>query len=272
MRDNQERFSVMTDDVSASVSSNALSFVSPTELVSLPSKGKYYSQNHPLHGKEEIEIKYMTAKEEDILSNKSLLKKGVAIDRMLQSLIVDKSIKLESLLIGDKNAILIAARISAYGPEYASQVTCPQCETRQKFEFDLSDLSEKECSSLEENDAILNEKGNFVFKLPRSQVDVEIKTMTVGDEAKVTQELMKKKDISYIEQMKTIVLSANGETDKTLISSFVENLIASDARHIRKVMSALLPDIDMTQTFLCSSCDYEEEMEVPLTAEFFWPK
>jgi hypothetical protein len=272
MRDNQERFSVAPDGDPATVSSNGLSFVSPTELVPLPSKGKYYSENHPLHGKEEIEIKYMTAKEEDILSNKSLLKKGVAIDRMLQSLIVDKSIKLESLLIGDKNAILIAARISAYGPEYASQVTCPQCETRQKFEFDLSDLKEKDCSSLEDQMVSANEKGNFAFKLPRSKVDVEIKTMTVGDEAKITQELMKKKDVSYMEQMKAIVLSVNGETNRGLISSFVENLIASDARHIRKVMSSLLPDIDMTQTFLCSSCDHEEEMEVPLTAEFFWPK
>ena len=271
MRDNQERFEVASDSEAATTSSG-LSFVSPTELVSLPSKGKLYPVSHPLHGKEEIEIKYMTAKEEDLLSNKSLLRKGVAIDRMLQSLIVDKSIKLESLLLGDKNAILIAARISAYGEEYQSQVSCPQCETRQKFNFDLSELDEKEGDSLEEHSVSISERGNFVFSLPRSKVDVEIRMMTAGDESQIAQDLVKKKEISYVEQLKKVVVSVNGETNRGTVSNFVENLVASDARHIRRTMAAISPDVDMTQYFLCTSCDHEEEMEVPLTTEFFWPK
>ena len=120
------------------VENNDFSFIVPTEIVDLPSRGVLYTQGHPLHGKDSIEIKQMTAKEEDMLTSRSLLKKGVALDRVLSSIITDKSINADTLLVGDRNAIIIAARISAYGNDYTTKVTCPSCGTVQEYGFDLN--------------------------------------------------------------------------------------------------------------------------------------
>ena len=117
---------------------NPMDFVTPTEIVDLPSKGRY-PEGHPLHGSETVEIKHMTAKDEDILTNRSMLKKGVAIDRLLQNLLKDKSIDARSLFVGDRNAILIHARASAYGQDYKTKVQCPSCGEKSKFKFDLGD-------------------------------------------------------------------------------------------------------------------------------------
>jgi len=119
----------------------ALAFVVPTEFVDLPSGGRFYQEGHPLHGQDCIELKQMTAKEEDILSSRTLLKKGIALDRVIESIIVDKSIDPNSLLIGDKNAIIIATRVSGYGAEYATKVTCPSCNNTEKYSFDLRDAN-----------------------------------------------------------------------------------------------------------------------------------
>ena len=89
----------------------------PTEIVDLPSKGHFYVQGHPLSSGK-VEIKYMTAKEEDILTSQNLIQQGTVIEKLLQSLIVDKSVKVDDMLIGDKNAIMGAARILGYGKDY----------------------------------------------------------------------------------------------------------------------------------------------------------
>ena len=88
----------------------------PTEEVTLPSKGLLYPEGSPLKNGV-IEMKYMTAKEEDILTNQNLIERGTVIDKLLQSLIVTP-IDYNDLLVGDKNAILVAARILGYGKDY----------------------------------------------------------------------------------------------------------------------------------------------------------
>ena len=119
------------------------SFVVPTDMVDLPSKGKFYPPNHPLYNVDTIELKQMTAKEEDLLTSRSLLKKGVVLDRLLQSVIINKKIKPEHLLVGDRNAIVIAVRIAGYGNEYTTSITCPACSHKQRKTFDLlNDLSD----------------------------------------------------------------------------------------------------------------------------------
>ena len=115
----------------------AMAFSTPTTFVDLPSKGSLYPEGHPLYGCEQIEIRFMTAKEEDILTSEALLKKGIAIDRMIQSVILDKRIKVEELAVGDKNAIIIAARVTGYGNEYEVGVSCPSCGSRTEYAFDL---------------------------------------------------------------------------------------------------------------------------------------
>ena len=119
-----------------------MQFSVPTEFVDLPSKGKYYPQGHPLRGRESVEVKFMTAKEEDILASTALIRRGVVFERLLQSVMLDR-IDPNDLLIGDKNALLIATRISGYGPEYETEVQCPSCSNKSEFTFDLSEAQVK---------------------------------------------------------------------------------------------------------------------------------
>jgi hypothetical protein len=259
---------------------NDFSFVVPTEFVELPSGGALYPAGHPLCGQETIEIKQMTAKEEDMLTSRSLLKKGVALERVISSIITNKSIDPETLLVGDRNAIIIAARISAYGSEYATQVTCPNCTTQQEYSFNLSDIEFVDTSSADnEFDGLvdLQEDGTYTVRLPRSELLVGFKVLTGKDEKDMATglELDKKTKGSYekgvTRQLKNILVSVNGNTTSEAINYVVDNLPSLDARYLRQAYRATVPNIDMTQDFECINCGFESALEVPLTADFFWP-
>ena len=163
-----------------------LHFVAPTEFVDLPSKGLGYEEGHPLFQKDTIEIRFMTAKDEDILSSRTLLKKGVAIERFINNIIVDKNINSAELLVGDRNAIIIAARISGYGANYETQIGCPSCGTKSNFNFDLNDQKIKESQLSEELALTQTENGNFITKMPYSTFKVEFKLLKGFDEAQLT--------------------------------------------------------------------------------------
>jgi transcription elongation factor Elf1 len=259
-----------------------LSFVTPTEPIELPSKGRFYPPEHPLHNQETIEIKHMTAREEEILTSQSLLKKGIAIEKLLQSVIVDKKIKVGDLLVGDKNAILVYTRILAYGQEYKTKITCPGCNETDDFEFGLLDHTVT-CPEADAEEYDMLEDGTFTIPLPKTQVSAQVRLMTGADEIHFSRQLEanKKKrkklgidfaDTILTDQMKRFVVSLGGISDKVQINNFINNMPASDARHLRTVYSKLIPNIDLTQQFECSSCGHEQEMEVPFTSEFFWPR
>lgn len=218
----------------------------------------------------------MTAKEEDILSSKSLLKKGVALDRFMQSVIVDNNINVQDLYIGDRNAILIAARVTGYGEEYTTQVTCPACVNVSKFTFDLEEKSIDKGGDLGE-EVTWTENGTFVTTLPVFEVDVELRMLTGKDESYLTRLNQNKKgkdlpDSSLTDQLKMTIVSVNGRTDPVTIRSLVEHLPAKDSKHLRRVYAQTVPNVSLRQNFECSHCSYEDVMEVPLNAEFFWPK
>lgn len=284
MRDNEDRLGalVQTDAPVAQVpvqttQSSPLNFVAPTEFVDLPSKGELYPEGHPLKGKDKVEIKFMTAKEEDILTSRSLIKKGVAIDRMLESLLVDKSIKLDQLLLGDKNALMIGARISGYGSSYKTNVACPNCGVNAKFDFDLEKLNHSSGEEAEELGVSRTNNNTFTFSLPKTKAVLEIRPLFGKDEAELIDLAEKKKKANLPEetstsQMKFYIVSVNGNKDKTAIKQFIDNMPALDARQTRLIFRKVMPNIDMTQQFTCSSCSFEQEMEVPFTVDFFWPK
>lgn len=290
-RDNEKRLQAADDAVTEGVSASEeqkaeekkeidLSFPTPSEFVDLPSGGKFYSKDSPLRGKKSVEIKFMTAAEEDILTNKSYIRKGVAIDRLLESVILDKSVKVDDMLIGDKNALLVATRINGYGPEYDTKVTCPVCIETNKFTFNLEEQQRTEGGITDE----LKEKGVedvgdgiFKMKLPVSQFNVEIRLLAGADEKKLmhASEYRKKnklKDAGTTDQFKLMLVSVEGYGDTNVISKFVSAMPAKDARFMRDVYRKLSPNVDMTQTFTCSNCDHEEEMEVPFSTDFFWFK
>lgn len=260
--------------------SGLLSFVAPTEFVTLPSQGKFYPPEHPLHNKDVVEIKYMTAKHEDILTSQTLLRKGIAIDRLIENLIIDKTIKLDSLLLGDKNAITIAARKTGYGSEYNTSMTCPSCINKQDYSFDLDELGHNFPSNeeLEEFGIELTNEGNFLITLPQTKVVLETRLLTDSDEKMLekTSKMRQKHglgrgEVSLTDRLKSVIVSANGETKRSMIEQFIDNMPALDAKFFRAAYAALTPNVDMKQEYRCEACGYEEEVDVPLSADFFWP-
>jgi hypothetical protein len=245
------------------------SFVVPTEFVDLPSQGRFYPEGHPLHDQDSIEIKQMTAKEEDILTSRTLLKKGVALDRLIQSLIVNKSIDPASLLVGDRNAIIISARISGYGNNYETSVKCPVCETKQKYSFDLNSANIVHGETRSDLEATDNGDGTITCILPRTQIEVIARLLTGKEEKSLVN--LSKSDNLVSTQLESIIVSANGDKSKKAIQYVATNLPSIDSRHLRMVLKEATPNVDLTQKFSCTECGHEQEMEVPLTADFFWP-
>tara|TARA_R110000824_G_scaffold276755_1_gene465160 strand:- start:11645 stop:12469 length:825 start_codon:yes stop_codon:yes gene_type:complete len=245
------------------------SFVVPTEFVDLPSQGRFYPEGHPLHGQDSIEIKQMTAKEEDILTSRTLLKKGVALERLISSLIVDNTIDPRTLLIGDRNAIIVAARVSGYGSDYSTKVQCPACDTKQTYTFNLYSAHVYHGEDNENLRATINANGTITCRLPKTQVEVVAKLLTGRDEKSITS--IVKSDNQISKQLETLIVSVNGDSSREAIKYVANNIPSMDSRHLRMAIKKATPNIDLTQEFSCTECGHTQEMEVPLTADFFWP-
>ena len=237
-------------------------FKLPTEIVSLPSKGLLYPEDNPLSSGK-VEMKYMTAKEEDILTNQSYIQNGTVIDKLLQSLIVS-DINYNDLLIGDKNALLIASRILGYGSEYKFTYE------GQEETIDLTTIKEKEL------DESLYQKGlnRFTFELPSTGVNVVFKFLTHGDEIKIQneikglQKLNPKDSPETTTRLKHVIISVDGKEEKKDIRNFVDNfLLARDARAFREYISKIQPDVDLT---FFPSRDGKSGT-IPIGLNFFWP-
>jgi hypothetical protein len=237
-------------------------FKMPTEVVELPSKGLIYPEDNPL-ASGTVEMKYMTAKEEDILTNQSYIQKGIVIDKLLQSLIVSK-INYDDLIVGDKNAILIAARVLGYGAEYSFQYDGKEATV------DLSTLEPREF-----NESLFTRgKNEFEFELPSTGNKITFKLLTGHDEKAIDRELagLKKIDKNNAPELTTrlkhMITSINGDTEKKTIREFVDNyLLAKDSRALREYIRQIQPDIDMT--FIPEGED--TPVTVPMTATFLYP-
>ena len=251
-------------------------FVTPTEFVELPSKGVFYPEGHPLHNKDTIEIRHMTAKDEDILTSRTLLKKGLAIERLLKNIIVNKAIQPNRLLVGDRNAILVAARITGYGETYETNVTCPACNTKSTFPFDLKTTKVYHGDDYEDYNITESDDGTFFVDLPLTKVQAQVRILNGADEAEITQMVDRNRRRSSIEgnltaQFSKSIVSLNGDTNKNTIQQFIEMMPAYDSRYLRGAYRCITPNIDLSQDFRCDNCGHEQEMGVPFTADFFWP-
>ncbi len=284
MSRNKQRTAAAKDATAATTAPAApaapatLSYVTPTEFVELPSRGKFYPSDHPLHNKEVIEMRFMTAKDEDILTSPALLRNGLAIDRLIENLIADSNVNVNDLLLGDKNAVILAARISGYGEQYNVNVTCPNCEASIEHEFDLSEIPHQNGTIPEDDNEniYLTPEGTFVAKLPKSQFSVEFKLLTGQDEDYLEKVALKTKKLKLPEAsatnlLKRLVVSVNDVTVTSEINNFIDNMPAQDARFLRACVTTVTPNVDMTQEVECSSCGTTSEMAVPFTSEFFWP-
>tara|TARA_Y100000356_G_C11257124_1_gene290919 strand:+ start:53 stop:784 length:732 start_codon:yes stop_codon:yes gene_type:complete len=234
----------------------------PTEEVTLPSKGLVYPETNPLsNGK--IEIKYMTAKEEDILSNQSYIQDGSVLDRLLDSVIVTENVKSRDLIIGDKNAVLVATRILGYGKNY---------DFRYAGETITTDLTNVKDKPIDES-LFTKGKNEFAFTLPHSENKITFKILDGHDDFKVKREvegIQKVKPKSNPElstKLKYMILSVNGESDKKTVREFVDNfLLARDSRALRDYVSEFQPDVNLTHIM-----EDGEEVGIPIGIGFFWP-
>ncbi len=239
-------------------------FQFPTEEIALPSRGLLYPSTNPLSSGK-IEMRYLSAASEDILTNQSYIQKGTVLDKLLTSLIVDRDIKVKDLIVGDKNALLVAARILGYGKEYSFI---------HKGEEQTVDLSLLENKPFDESLIIKEGTNEFTFTLPSSGTNLTFKILNGEDESNIDRELegLKKinKDASpdMSTRLKYLITSVNGASDKKDIREFVDKyMLAKDARELRQYIKKVQPDVDMTFTL-----ESGVEATVPVTLNFFWPE
>ena len=233
----------------------------PTEIVDLPSKGLLYPEDSPLRSGQ-IEMKYMTAKEEDILTNSNYIQQGIVLDKLLESLIVTK-INFKELLVGDKNAILIASHILGYGQDYEFELN------GRTYKVDLTTLKDKELPE----DVDYSKGNEFHFTLPASKDEITFKLLSHGDELAIERELKGLKKINpnaspeLSTRLKYIITSVNNDRENKTIREFVENqLLARDSRALRQEVKRVSPDINLT-----IQGDNEEDIMIPINLNFFWP-
>jgi hypothetical protein len=246
----------------------------PTEVIPLPSKGKIYPKDHPL-ASGEIELKYMTAKEEDILTSKNLIKQGVVLDKLLESLIVTPC-NYDDIYVGDKNALLVAARILGYGKDYTVEIEDPFSGNKQKVTIDLTDLEDKDI----DEDLLPDYKNQFEFTLPNSNRVVSFKLMTHKTDKEVSEAIksqMKKNktniDREFTTRLKHLILAVDGNEDRGHINNFVDNeLFALDSLALRNHMNDISPDLDLTFLFISDETGESMTMQIPMTTQFFWPR
>jgi hypothetical protein len=237
-------------------------FTTPTEIVDLPSKGLVYPESNPLSSGK-IEMKYMTAKEEDILTNQNYINKGTVLDELIKSLIVS-DVKYEDLIVGDKNALLVAARILGYGKEYKFEWG------GEEYNIDLTTIEDKPLNEK----LFVKGKNEFSFTLPSTGVEITFKLLTGTDEKKINAELEGLKKINknsspeLSTRLKYMITSVGGNRETKDIRSFVDNqLLARDSRALREYIKEVQPDVDLT--FFPDGSD--SKVSIPVGLNFFWP-
>ena len=238
-----------------------------SEVIELPSLGKVYPKDSPIsNGK--IEIKYMTAKEEDILTSQNLIKKGLVIDKLLDSLIITEGVKCDDLVLGDKNAVMVASRVLAYGPEYECEIENPNTGKTFSHVFNLADCPFKKLP-----DDINDNK--FEMELPVSKAKVGFKLITGKEEKLIEAELkgIKKTGVQVSPELTTrlkhTITSVNGDGDKSVINQFVQNMLSRDSLQLRKYINNISPDIELVQEIELEGDTVK--VDIPMTVNFFWP-
>ena len=246
----------------------------PTETLSLPSQGLLYPKGSPLSSGT-IDVKYMTAKEEDILTSTNLIEKGVVIDRLLESVIADPKVKLDDMLIGDKNALMLGTRVLGYGKEYDVVLTDPDTGLEVEHTFDLTQIE-----TVKIDDKLLKSGNNFELELPISKRTITFKLLTHRDEREIETELEGYRKLSattgvtpeLTTRLKKQITSVDGNKEKQFIDNFVVNeFLAQDTKAYREYLKKVTPDVVFEQEFT-SQIGEPHKVDIPVGVRFFWPE
>lgn len=247
----------------------------PVESVTLPSRGKVYGG--ALLGRESLNIRAMTTREEDILTSTALMKNGTMVTQLVRSCLVDKNIDVNQLISADLNAIMMACRITGYGTEYEVTVRCPDCEQQVDHEFDLSRIGLK----MLDVDPVVEHTNVFSFTLPRCRKVVEFKLMTALDELNYSKLSENRKKLAIknnslgetnvSDLLKSMIVSVDGKTEQKYIFPFIDHMPSYDSQKLRDYIKKMSPGIEMNQEFECRNCGHKADIEVPMTAKFLYP-
>ncbi len=248
-------------------------FEIPVEAVPLPSRGLVYPVDSVLHALETLDIRSMTAREEDILTSRSLIKKGTVITELIKSCLINKSIDVNEMIAGDRNAIMTALRITGYGSEYKVEVDCPACSERSKQNFNLAELPIKRL----EIDPVAEGANLFEFELPATKKNVRFKFLTGKDEEEITITMERKKKTGLqgenliTTRLKHSLVAVGTVNDVSKVSAFIRHMPAKDSLALRQFMDKHEPGIDMKSWMDCPHCLESSEVRLPMGASFFWP-
>ena len=241
----------------------------PTDYVELPSGGKLYPDGHPSKDKDKIEVRYMTTKEEDILANQNYAKAGVLFDKLIQSIVVDR-VNTDTILPGDKNAIIINARKNSYGEDYSFTSLCDNCFADFEHTINLSELK-----SVDIDFSKISNNNTLTVELPVTKKMVEFKIATSADLKRVAQQVeMRTKhglEVSETSELhRVMIVAIDGNTDSNFIASFASQMLVKDSRYLKKQYENMKPDVDFTYVHSCTQCGHENKGGVPVGTNFFW--
>jgi len=243
----------------------------PTEQIELPSKGLIYPSDSPLSSGT-IEMKYMTAKEEDILTNVNYINQNIVIDKLLQSLIIS-DVKYNELLVGDANSLLVAARILGYGKDYEFEYTDPDTGNKKDIVVDLTTLNPKPI----DESIFVKGKNEFEFVLPSSKIPVTFKLLTQGDQKAIEKEMAGLKRINpkasseVTTRLKYMIVALNGDRSPATIREFVDNMLVKDSQALRNYYNKISPDLELKFNYVKDNGDVVEGVNIPLNVSFLLP-
>jgi hypothetical protein len=245
----------------------------PTQTISLPSEGKVYPASNPLSSGK-LEIKYLTAKEEDILADRNLINKGIVLDKLLESIVVQHGVSIDDIIVGDKNAVYLAARVLGYGAGYDVEITDPFSGERQKVTIDLSAVQTKDIDF-----SLLSPENRYTFELP-SGTKIVFKLLThkdekdINSEIKALERLTKGKAVSaeVTTRLKYMIVSVNDNSDRGYVNNWVSNqFLAKDVKAFRSYIKSISPDLDMKFDFTSDITGETEALDIPFGIDFFYP-
>jgi hypothetical protein len=251
-------------------------YVPPVTTVPLPSKGVVYPPDNALFDTDSLDVRAMMATDEDIMTSPSLIRKGKMLSALMRSCVVSRTIDPDTMLTGDRNALMVAIRNSTWGPEYSATIVCPSCQKENDVTFDLSRLSIKTLD-VEPVEGVGSNVFKFVLPLTKREVFFRLlNSRQVQEGEEIIENTKKARGPGGHEENVTLglinqIVRVSGVEEKK-IPQFVRSLPARDSRALRSYIASITPDIDMKQNVECPACAKHIEVEVPLTGEFFWPK
>lgn len=248
-----------------------------TFFAPLPTKGKFYPQNHPLYGQEQVELIYMTAAHENIITNQNYLKQDIMFDKLIGALLVDTRIDPKTIHEFDKNAIILASRVDTYGPEYPVKIICDVCGAENDHTFNLEQMLKTEMEEFSGNHpgVQLQDDGTFTVDLPKSKISVLCKLLSRQELDALNEEQKKRKKLNLPENLATALLAKiiveapipEGVSN----SKWIEDLSLADSNAIKTAHAKISPKYNLREEVTCSSCENVEEYELPFTSGFFYP-